>query len=74
MRRSPRYALALALLSVLSLALLFPSSNSSAQQKPSVDPSCVSTCTQLLYNCFIQYGTDEHRCIAVYRSCTARCK
>jgi len=71
--RSPRYAFAIAVLLVLALALL-PSSPSSAQQKPSTDPACVSACTQLLYACFAQYGTDEHRCISVYRSCMGHCK
>ncbi len=74
MRRSSRLVLALSTLAVLSLALLFPSSPSSAQQKPSTDPACVSVCQQRLYECFAQNGTDEHRCIAVYRSCMGRCK
>ncbi|HKG15284.1 MAG TPA: hypothetical protein VKB12_18310 [Pyrinomonadaceae bacterium] len=74
MRRSPRYAFALALLSVLSLTLLSPSSPSSAQKGPVTDPACVNACTQLLYNCFAANGTGEHRCISVYRSCMGHCK
>lgn len=74
MRRSPRYAFALALLSVMTLALFFPSTPSSAQKGPSPDPVCVSICQQRLYECFLANGTDEHRCIAAYRGCMGRCK
>ena len=72
MRRSPRYAFALALLSVLSLALLFHSSPTSAQK--TIPPACVSVCQQKLYECNLQYGPNTPRCISAYRSCIARCK
>ncbi len=74
MRRPHRYAFVLVLLSALSLALAFQSSPSAAQQKPTTNPACVSACQQLLYNCFLENGTDDHHCISVYRSCMARCK
>jgi hypothetical protein len=43
-----------------------------AAQKP-IPPECVESCRQLLLEC-ISRGEKEHRCIAVYRSCIARCK
>lgn len=77
MRKSPPYSFALALASVLALALLVPFTPTSAKEpkgpKP-IPPDCVSQCQQLLFECFSQNGDDDNHCIAVYRSCTARCK
>jgi len=74
MRNSPPYSFILALAAVLSLALLFPSTPSSAKGPKPIPPECVSACQQLLFECFVQNGADDNHCVAIYRSCTARCK
>lgn len=45
-------------------------SSASAQQE--IPPACVETCRQLLVDCIAQ--GKGNRCVAVYRSCIARCK
>ncbi|HEY3102313.1 MAG TPA: hypothetical protein VGJ69_01895 [Pyrinomonadaceae bacterium] len=38
------------------------------------DPACVSTCTQLLYECIASgQKNNDHACISVYRHCIAQC-
>ena len=41
-------------------------------QKP-IPPECVESCRQVLFDCISQ-GGRENRCLALYRSCVARCK
>ena len=74
MRKIPPYSFALALASVLALALLFPSTPSSAKGPKTIPPDCVEQCQKLLLACFVEFGSDDNHCISVYRSCTARCK
>ena len=74
MRKSPPYSFALALVAVLALGLLFPSASSSAKGPKPIPPECVSECQLVLFECFAQNGADDNHCIALYRSCTARCK
>jgi hypothetical protein len=45
---------------------------STSAQKP-IPPECVESCRQVLFECIAQ-GERENRCIALYRSCIARCK
>ncbi len=52
------------------------SSNSSAAlpQRP-LDPTCLSACQQLHYECFVNARTtaEQKKCLAAYRACIAHC-
>jgi hypothetical protein len=38
------------------------------------DPACVSTCSELLYECLNSQGKNNDRaCMSVYRHCIAQC-
>jgi len=45
---------------------------SSAPERPTIDPTCVSHCTGLLFEC-LSTGA-KHNCLSVYRGCIAHCK
>jgi hypothetical protein len=75
MKKSFRY---LVLLTFMLFAMLVTSTSRgslAAAPQDSTDPSCVSECSFLLFQCFAAGGKNgnEHACISVYRHCVAQC-
>ena len=72
--------LRLALLTIASLYMFGPNLSPTmfvASAQKTVDPVCVESCRQKLYECILdamQNGENDNRCISVYRSCIAHCK
>jgi len=75
MKKNFRYILFLTLVIFASFGTrLAPTSSAAPVQHP-IDPSCVSECSFLLFQCFAAGGKNgnEHGCISVYRHCIAQC-
>ena len=64
------FALLLALQFAFSPLLTRAPNTAAAQQQ--IPPECVESCRQLMFECIA--AGEGNRCIAVYRSCVARCR
>jgi hypothetical protein len=73
MKKPPLFLVAFSMVLFLIIGTLFPSISAPTKAQQPIPSECVDSCRELLYDC-IASREKEQRCIAVYRSCIARCK
>jgi hypothetical protein len=72
MKKSRFLMFAASLTLALTCGPLMAYEPSSAAAQRQIPPACVEQCRQVLFECIAEGG--GHRCLGVYRNCTARCR